>query len=237
MHARAMHPRHKAALETVASTGWLAICPAPFRDWMLAQIRWQAFSAGDTVMHGGDTEGGVCCVGDGQVSFVAGLGMPDIGTSHFGLPGNWWGHAPLIGLPRVGSVVASTDTMCGMVPRQLLRAYLTDHPACWEQITIGVTGLWVVSMGAHADLLIPESLRRVAATILRMGGQRHQLFPISSPQTMVCTQDMLAGATALSRNTVGKIVRRLEADGLIDARYGKIAILDTRGLMAVASEP
>lgn len=232
----AMLPRQKAAIETVASTGWLAVCPEPFREWMLGHMRWQAFSAGDGVMHGGDTEGGVWCVGDGQVSFVSGLGMPDIGTSHFGLPGNWWGHAPLIGFPRVGSVIASTDTLCGTIPRPALRAFLTENPAYWEQVTIGVTGLWVLSGGAHADLLIPDSHRRVAATILRMGGQRHQLFPIAPTASIVCTQDILAGATALSRNTVGKLVRKLEADGLIDARYGRLAILDAKGLQAIASE-
>jgi len=231
-----MSPRQIAAADRVARFGWLSTCPADFRDWMLANVRWQHFLAGDGVMHGGVTDGGVYCVGDGQVSFVSGLGMPDIGTSHFGLPGNWWGHAPLIGFPRVGSVIASSDTLCGMVPRPLLRAHLAANPALWEQITIGVTGLWVLSIGAHADLLIPDSLRRVAATILRLGGQRHQLFPIAPPQAIVCTQDMLAGATALSRNTVGKLVRRLEADGLIDARYGRLVILDSRRLQAIASE-
>lgn len=233
---RMVNPRQSAAVDTVSRYGWLATCPAEFRDWLLAAMRWQFFSAGDGVMHGGDTDGGVYCVGDGQVSFVSGLGMPDIGTSHFGLPGNWWGHAPLIGFPRVGSVIASTDTLCGMIPRALLRGHLTANPALWEQITIGVTGLWFLSIGAHSDLLIPDSLRRVSATILRLGGQRHQLFPIAQPASIVCTQDMLAGATALSRNTVGKLVRKLEADGLIDARYGRLAILDSRGLHALANE-
>jgi len=39
---------------------------------------------------------------------------------------------------------------------------------------------------------------------------------------------------ACRRNTIGKVLRGLEADGLIDARYGRIAILDPRRLRAVA---
>jgi CRP-like cAMP-binding protein len=231
-----MTPRQKSAITMVASHGWLAACPADFRDWMIANLTWQRFSAGNGITHGGDDEGGLYCVGDGQIAFVASIGSADAGTGHNGLPGTWWGHAPLLGGPRVGSVVASMDTQCGIVRKSTLRARLAAHPGDWEAISRGLADLFMLSAGAHADLLIADSRRRVAATILRMGGWRHRVYRLAPPATFICSQDTLAGATALTRNTVGKILRQLVSEQLIDTSYGRIAIRDSRRLRAIAND-
>lgn len=49
-----------------------------------------------------------------------------------------------------------------------------------------------------------------------------------------CTQDQLAGATALSRNTVGEILRGFAEAGMVVAHYGQIKIVDAARLMRVA---
>lgn len=220
----------------VASHGWLAACPADFRDWMIANLSWQRFSAGSGITYGGDDEGGLYCVGDGQIAFVASIGSADSGTGHNGLPGTWWGHAPLLGGPRLGSVVASLDTICGMVRQSTLRARLAANPGDWEAISRGISDLFFLSAGAHADLLIADSRRRVAATLLRMGGWRHRVYRLAPPASFVCSQDTLASATALTRNTVGKILRQLVAERLIETGYGRVAILDTKRLRAIAND-
>lgn len=220
----------------VARHGWLAACPSDFRDWMIANLSWQRFSAGSGITYGGDDQGGLYCVGDGQVAFVASIGSTDAGTGHNGLPGTWWGHAPLLGWARVGSVVASSDTQCGMVRISTLRARLATHPGDWEAISRGIADLFLLSAGAHADLLIADSRRRVAATLLRMGGWRHRVYRLSPPAAFVCSQETLASATALTRNTIGKILRQLVAEGLIETAYGRVTILDTRLLRAIAND-
>lgn len=225
----------KAAMAYIAANSWLAACKPEFRDWMLANLHWQTYEAGDTVSHAGDDTGALYCVADGQVSFVAGVGVADIGAGHFGLPGTWWGHAPLLGGQRLGSVVAVADTICGGVPISLLRGRLKSHPEGWRAIAMGLAALFNQSAGAHADLLIADSERRVAATVLRLGGYRHQMFPAKPPASFACTQEQLAGATALSRNTVGKLLRGFEQARMLDARYGRIAILDPAQLTALIS--
>jgi CRP-like cAMP-binding protein len=62
------------------------------------------------------------------------------------------------------------------------------------------------------------------------------MHPMTPPRLIFCTQEQLAGAVALSRNTTGRIVRDLEADGLISARYGRLAVLDATRLRAVAND-
>jgi CRP-like cAMP-binding protein len=232
---RVMTPRQQSALATIASHGWLAACSADFRDWMIANLSWQDFSAGSGISHGGDDEGGLFCVGEGQIAFVASIGSPGAGMGYNGLPGSWWGHAPLLGGQRVGSVVASTDVVCGNVRQSALRARLAGHPGDWEAISRGIAELFVMSAGAHADLLIADSRRRVAATLLRMGGKRHRLYRLAAPATFVCSQDTLASATALSRNTIGKVLRDLVAEKLVETIYRRVTILNADQLNVIAN--
>jgi CRP-like cAMP-binding protein len=126
--------------------------------------------------------------------------------------------------------------VCGNVRQSALRARLAGHPGDWEAISRGIAELFVMSAGAHADLLIPESRRRVAATLLRIGGRRHRLYRLLLPDAFVCSQDALASATALSRNTIGKILRDLVAEKLIETSYGRVAILDADKLKVIANE-
>jgi CRP-like cAMP-binding protein len=228
--------REAAAIAAICATGWLAITPAGFRDWALLQLQWRSFAAGEGISHAGDDGGAIYVVAEGQVHFTAGFGVDDIGISVIGLPGMWFGLAPLIGHELVSSAVAASDLLCGVLPRSALRARLAAHPKDWQQMTLAMAGLFRHMAGAHADMLISDSRCRVAATILRLGGHRHRVHPLSPvvvPPAIICTQEQLAGAVALSRNTTGKILRTLEADGLIDARYGRIAILNAERMMAL----
>jgi CRP-like cAMP-binding protein len=232
-----MKTRINDARAFIVTNGWLAACPADFREWMAGNLQWRGYAPGEGISHAGDAEGALHCVGDGQVSFVAGLGAEDIGTSYFGLAGTWWGLAPLLGGKRVGSVKAETRALCGSIPISLLRARLAEHPGDWRVISLNLSEVFVVAAGAHADLLIPDSRRRVAATILRLAGHRHRVFRMQPPTKFACTQEQLAGATALSRNTVGKLLRDFEAEGLLEARYGQIDLRDAAGLAAIAGSP
>jgi CRP-like cAMP-binding protein len=235
MAVRMTSARERAASTFLVSNGWLATCEPAFRDWIGTTLRWKAYPAGTGITHAGDDTGGIYCVGDGQVNFDAKVGVDDIGTSYMALPGMWWGYAPLFGSGRFGSGTAAIDSMCGAVPVSLLKARLLACPDEWRSVALGLSALWAQAAGAHADLLIPESDRRIAATILRLGGHRHHVFTPELPKSFTCTQEQMAGATGLSRNTTGKVLRTFQKYGLLDARYGSISILDRKGLTAIVA--
>jgi CRP/FNR family transcriptional regulator, cyclic AMP receptor protein len=227
--------RKRAASAFVAGNGWLAGCGPDFRDWMLGALRWQSVGAGEGISHAGDDGDAMYGVGDGQVYFGTGLGVTDVGTSYFGLPGMWWGYAPLLGGTRIVSAVAAVDSICCSVALSAVQARLRSHPDDWRAIASGLAAFAMQAAGAHADLLIAASDRRVAATILRLGGYRHRMFPALAPASFLCTQEELAGATALSRTTTGKLLRGFEEDGLLKVRYGRMAILDPVQMTALAN--
>lgn len=226
-------PAELAAPDVVDRAGWLATCRPDFRAWVLRTLQWRFVPVGTGVTFSGDQEGGYFCLAQGQVTFHISLGGTLV-TSYFGHPGSWWGQAPLLGIARIGTVTTRTECVIGILSMRAMETRLAQHPHEWEDIARGVMDLTVMSAGAHSDLLIESSRNRVAATILRLGGNRHRRFPLLIPRQFECTQDELARATGLSRNTAGHHLRALEREGLIRIGYGQIAILNTEALTTLA---
>jgi CRP-like cAMP-binding protein len=236
MTIQSIAPKPCDGAADIQTHGWLASCPAAMQDWLVGALRWRRVASGTTIMHGGDPEGAVWCVGEGQVAFDTTLGRPDIGLAFFALPGMWFGFLPLLGVPRAASAIACTDSLVGSIGVGAFRMRLAEHPGDWESIARAGTDNFVLAAGAHVDQLIPDSRRRLAAAVLRLTGLRHRRFPIRPVAHIVCIQEQLAGAAGISRNTAGKHIRQFEADGLIDCRYGRIAILDPFRLQAIADD-
>jgi CRP-like cAMP-binding protein len=217
----------------LARFGWLAGCRPAFRAYVLAHLRHAEMQPGQTVSFAGDAEGGFYALEEGQIAFVITCGGSWSSLGHAGFPGTWWGQGPLIGVPRVGHAVTRTACRIAMLPLPLLRQRLAEVPGDWEALSLAYSDVFLMASGAHGDMLIPGHLRRLAAAILRLGGNRHRRFPVQVPSRFQCTQEELASAIGLSRNATGRLLRSLEADGLVDSRYGQLAILDSTRLQAL----
>lgn len=223
-----------AAPDVIDRAGWLPTCRPAFRRWVLESLQWRFVSSGTSVSFAGDREGGFFCLAMGQITFYASLGHSLV-TSYFGHPGTWWGHAPMLDYPRTGTVTTRTECIIGILPMQALQLRLEQHPEDWADIALGLSDLFIMSAGAHSDLLIENSRSRIAATLLRLGGNRHRRYPVMAPRRFECTQDEVARATGLSRNTAGVHLRSLEREGLIAIGYGQIELRNPEGLKALAN--
>jgi CRP-like cAMP-binding protein len=218
----------------LGQTGWIAHCAPEFRAFVLAHLSELEVAPWGALTHAGDEDGGIYGLIEGQAAFVTTIGSPTTGLTHFGFPGSWWGQAPLLGVPRMGFATARTLCRVGVVPLRPLRAHLSANPLHWRDIALGYTDLFQAATGAHADAIIPDHSRRLAATLLRLGGRRHRRYPIVAPAEYLCTQEELAGALGLARNTAGRLLRALVATGLVRAAYGRVTLLDVPGLEALA---
>jgi CRP-like cAMP-binding protein len=223
-----------AAPDVVDRAGWLPTCSPAFRRWVLESLHWRLVPSGSGVSFAGDQDGGFFCLAQGQITFYTSLGHSLV-TSYFGHPGTWWGQAPLVGLPRTGTVTTRTECIIGILSQRALETRLEEHPQDWADIARGLSDLFVMSAGAHSDLLIENSRNRIAATLLRLGGNRHRRYPLRIPRRFECTQDELARATGLSRNTAGVHLRSFEREGLITIGYGPIELRNPEGLAALAN--
>lgn len=226
--------RDVAAAGIVRRYGWLAACPDWFQTWMLDRIQWRAGQAGSQINQGGEIGDRIWCVAEGQIAYISTLSSAEVGASLFGYPGTWWGYAPIYNMPYQISGIGRTDFLVGSVSIPEIRAWLAEEPRAWEHFGHGVTDTQAITGGAHQDQLMTDSRRRVAAAILRLSGQRSTRFPILAAEEFFCTQDELARASALSRNTAGQYLRALEAEGLINVGYGLIRIHDADRLVHIA---
>ncbi len=89
-----------------------------------------------------------------------------------------------------------------------------------------------VSQTIAADLLIRDSERRCAAVLLRLGGRRFAGPEDTEPVEVSIMQSELAGAANLSRNSVGTMLQRLKARGLIELGYRGMTIRAPAALRA-----
>jgi CRP-like cAMP-binding protein len=71
-----------------------------------------------------------------------------------------------------------------------------------------------------ADLMIRDSERRCAAALLRLAGCRYAGPQDVTPVEVPLTQNELAGAANLSRNSVGTMLQRLATRGFVEVGYG-----------------
>jgi CRP/FNR family transcriptional regulator, cyclic AMP receptor protein len=218
----------------LARYGWLAHAAPAFRDFMLANLIEQDVEAGVAVTHAGDELGGIFAMIEGQCQFFTTIGSSGTGMTQLGYPGSWWGQAPLLGMRRVGFVIARTRSRVGIVPLAAVKVHLAEYPAHWEEIAHCYTDLFRQTAGAHVDSIIPDHRKRMAATLLRLGGNRHRRFAVDVPESFLCPQEDLAGAMGLARNTVGRLLRALAADQLLSQHYGRVRLLDVRRLEALA---
>ncbi len=81
------------------------------------------------------------------------------------------------------------------------------------------------------DLLIRDPARRTIAVLLRLAGRREP-GAANSPVDIDTSQEDLATMSNLSRNAVGKILRRLEAEHVVRIGYRQITLLSPQALHA-----
>jgi CRP-like cAMP-binding protein len=84
-----------------------------------------------------------------------------------------------------------------------------------------------------AGLLIGDSARRVAATLLRVTAAGDGVMPVN-PGGFLLSQSLIAEMTNISRNRVNTVLRQLRQAGWIHGRYNRVRILDADGLAAFA---
>jgi CRP-like cAMP-binding protein len=82
------------------------------------------------------------------------------------------------------------------------------------------------------DLMIRSSERRCAAVLARLAGCRFARPEQNAPVDLAITQEMLAAAAGLSRNSTGTALRKLMSRGLVELGYGGMTVCAPAALRA-----
>ena len=165
------------------------------------------------------------------------LGHADTPIMHFAHPVFWFGYVPILtGRPRGIAASAKSPVWLARAPQAAVRALLAERPEWWRHLMQLSITYGEVSQTIAADLQIRDSERRCAAVLLRLGGRRFAGPGDTEPVEVSITQSELAGAVNLSLNSVGTMLHRLKARGLIEPGYRGLTIRSPAALRAFVDQ-
>ena len=226
-----------AALNLVSRRGWLSQTPRAFRNALLARVHLQTFTEGEIIYEAGDPPGGIYGIVSGavRISFAPGERGPVF--AHYFRPGSWFGEAAALSRqPRMAGHSASGDTELLHLPIKGVNDLIRADPACLRFFSILTYGHLHTALGAAADLMIRDHVRRFIAILLRLGGCR-EATPSAECLIEVCiSQDDLAAMANVARTTANCVLRRLHSHGLVKVAYRRIDIIAPDRLRAMLAE-
>jgi len=223
------------ALAVLASRGWLAETPAGFRDQVLAGARLRRVQGGTTITLGGEEADDFVGLAQGTIAVTSILGRAGTPVTHLVHAVSWLGYGSLLlDRPRVVTAEARGEVWIAVIPKARLLPLLDEAPHGWRPFMRLLAEYGDTSAMIAADLLIPSSEGRLAATILRFAGQRRAGPAPAAVSRLPVTQAELAEAANLSRNAAGRILRRMAAAGLVALDYRGLEVRDADGLRKLA---
>lgn len=222
-------------LRILSERGWLSATPVEFRKALLSGSRWRSVDAGSVITLGGEEADDLIGLASGTVELTTVFGVADTPVMHLAHPVFWMGYGPLMnGQPRRVTAIAKSPVYLASIPKAGVMQSLVKRPEWWQHLCPLAIEYGDASITIASDLLIRSSDRRCAAVLLRLGGVRFSGGEEETRITVPVTQDELADAANLSRNTTGDILRKLVAIGLIETGYRGIVIRSPGKLRAFA---
>jgi CRP-like cAMP-binding protein len=225
-----MTPYEGAAV--LRTTGWLSTTPVEFQDTLLGLCRWRWFEPEETIVMAGNEQSPVVGIASGTAAVVTSLGPPDTPLTHISHAGWWVGYVPLVsGQPTENTTVAKSPVFAAVAAQSAVFGLLDQHPRWWKCIA-GVTLFYArAATNIAADLLIRDSERRCAATLLRIANCR---FDGDAPAIAAVNQSDLASIANLSRTTASALLGKFESSSILARHYNYIEILDPWALREIA---
>jgi CRP-like cAMP-binding protein len=234
--ARRFEPRpvaRRPGFEALASTGWLAEVPAPFRAEVLARCLVREFARGETVCRAGSGGSGLWGLAAGALAIEIAPEDAEPYVADIVGPGAWFCEDGV-----------SARAGCGVTLRAARPCVLAHLPqAGWDAIAGADPEAWRW-LAALAALNRRRALRLVDGLAIRDGGARVACLLLrlgeSTPGGAVggaeidASQDEVAAMAGLSRSSLGRILAEFETEGLVERAYRRLRVLDGDGLRARA---
>lgn len=195
---------------------------------MLAHGRVVRLAPGQWAYAEGDDEAGVMVVLSGSVELLCrAAGDREVLIGYAG-PGGAIGQTTRFGGgPRLLTVICRDDCALLQVSDRALARIAAEAPAIWEAVAalLYLQLRQLLHLVADATALPPRE---------RLAGRLELLSRTAGGGELVLNQESLGEMTGLSRKTVNGYLKQFEAAGLVRRAYGRIQVLDPRGLRRIA---
>jgi CRP-like cAMP-binding protein len=223
-------------MPALRSNAWFGACPPPMQQALLERGRLVRLAPGEALFERGADAEGLCCVVAGtlQVGAVHGDGSRTL-LAHLE-PYQWFGEISMLdGLPRTHDAVADSDCSVLVVPGAALMGWLAEHPAHWRDLARLACGKLRLMFTVLEDIQQLSLEQRLAKRLWLTATGFDAASPQAPPRRRIrVPQEQLALMLGVSRQSVNKSLRQLEAQGLVALRYGGIELLDVEALQKLS---
>ena len=222
-------------LPALATDPWFASLGGAMQHALLGMARPVALHPGERLFARGEDAEGLCCVTAGALKVGALQADGSEALLAYLEPYQWFGEISMLDeQPRTHDATADGETGILVVGRDRLHAWLADHPVHWRDLGRLACAKLRVTFSVLEDIAHLPLERRLAKRLWLVAqgyGSRPPRRQIRLPQ------EQLALMMGVSRQTMNKALRSLEAQGLVALRYGEIELGDLAALRALAQAP
>ena len=150
-------------------------------------------------------------------------------------PGYWFGETSLfIDEPRIHDAVALVDTRLFVVSAAAFHDVVDENPGYLREFLRLICSRYKQTLERlDATSLLPLSVR-LARHLL--SSQAHRT-PTKAETVVTVSQETIAQILGVSRQSINRMLRLWEADGIVNLSYRAIIINDLISMQALAEEP
>ena len=217
---------------------WFAGLPASLRRELLDRSEVRTYRRGAWIYMQGDPPRGLWGIVEGDVSFSRIGGNGSELLYHVGGPSMWFGVLGILtGMPMPLSVTAVTDVAMLFIRRSDILAMLDREPRHTLRLVKLplMRGLDLIELAEHIVRPTPRS--RVASRLLLLARMADDEDSAGHERPLRISQSQLAQMTALSRQSVSRVLHELAAAGAITPGFRVVEIKNPQLLEALASAP
>jgi CRP/FNR family transcriptional regulator, cyclic AMP receptor protein len=219
---------------SLLARGWLSTTDQDFARSVVERSRLVHFRAGDTVYSIDQHASGLFGLVKGGAKVE--IASEQVGplTAHYMQPGAWFGGRTLVRDSRSMGLIPTRKSTFAFLGEREISALAEMRQGWWREFMKLVLQNSQTAIGTGLDLMIRDPRRRLAATLLRLGGLRHSVNLASSNPEIDLSQSEIAQMANLARNSASKFLHEFGDLGLVEWNYRCIRILSPSGLEAFA---
>ncbi len=219
----------------LSARGWLAGCEPALRRTILDRARPVAFAPDQVVFHAGDLAGGIYGIARGSFALSVAAAATGPALATILRTGVWFGHGPLLAeRRRMLTFHAAEASLTLHLPLAAIREISGASIAAARVFADLANINMQLAIRTVSDLLIPDTERRIAATLLRLTRADEGEAPPHGGGFRLRQAELGEMANA-SRRSVVRALGALEARGWVAMGRQRIAILDAVALAHFAA--
>jgi len=218
---------HPSVLKLLRQGAWFGGLPPALQELILRESVVRSYPKGQVVIREGEPPKGLFAVLEGRVRAVCWAGDAAEVLMHVGEAGLWFGHYGAMSRnPSIGSVIADSPVRLLLLPAFKFERIVADEPQYYRAFADAALERYAFLFRyvAEAHGLSPEGrLRARLADLAHLAGRER---PRRGPVALTVSQTDLATLVGVSRQTLNGLLKRLEAERLIEVAFRRIRVLD-----------